>query len=129
MGAVEKAAGRDGGSGGGPSERPRRATIYSLIVGMAFIALIAIAGINTISTQNKGVLGASNEGDMPLAQFAVPDARTGAGGGANIAQGNCDSARIPCPSGTPRAPAFPVRVPRRIPGGALFAHPPVRAFW
>ena len=62
----------------GPAERPRRTTIYSLIVGLAFIALIAVAGINTISTKNKGVLGATNEGDLPLAQFAVPDARTGA---------------------------------------------------
>ena len=94
--------GGHGGSGKGPQERPRRTTIYSLIVGMAFIALIAVAGINTISTKNKGVLGATNEGDMPLAQFAVPDARTGAGGDANIAQDDCDAARIPCPSSSMR---------------------------
>ena len=79
--------------------------IYSLIVGLAFIALIAIAGINLISTKNKGVLGASNEGDLPLAQFAVPDARSGVSGDANIAQDNCQSARIPCPSGDRRTPA------------------------
>ena len=39
---------------------------------MAFVALIAVAGVNLISTKNKGVLGATNEGDLPLAQFAVP---------------------------------------------------------
>ena len=82
-----------------PVSRPR---VYSLIVGMAFIALIAVASVNLISTKNKGVLGARNEGDLPLAQFAVPDARTGAGGDANIAQDDCDAARIPCPSGTIR---------------------------
>ena len=83
---------------------------------MAFIALIAVAGINTISTKNKGVLGATNEGDMPLAQFAVPDARTGAGGDANIAQDDCDAARIPCPSGSLRTPACQVERAGRDPG-------------
>jgi hypothetical protein len=64
---VENGAGRDDGPGKQPGERPRRTTVYSLIVGMAFIALIAVAGINTIATKNKGVLGATSEGDMPLA--------------------------------------------------------------
>ena len=126
---MENGAGRDDGSGKDPSERPRRTTIYSLIVGMAFIALIAIAGINTISTQNKGVLGASNEGDMPLAQFAVPNARTGAGGDANIAQDDCDSARIPCPSGNQRTPACRVDVPGAIRVCDLFDKPLVLSFW
>ena len=126
---MEDGAGRDGGPGKDPSERPRRATIYSLIVGMAFIALIAVAGINTISTKNKGVLGASNEGDMPLAQFAVPNARTGASGDANIAQDDCDSARIPCPSGSRRTPACRVEVPGAIRVCDLFDKPLVLSFW
>src|SRR4029079_3802224 len=104
-----ESGGGDGGAGKEP-QRPRRTTIYSLIVGMAFIALIAVAGINTISTKNKGVLGASNEGDLPIAQFAVPDARVGASGDAHIAQDNCDSPRIPCPSGSRRTPACRVDV-------------------
>jgi hypothetical protein len=126
---VENGAGRDGGPGKDPSERPRRTTIYSLIVGMAFIALIAVAGINTISTKNKGVLGASNEGDMPLAQFAVPDARTGAGGDANIAQDNCDSARIPCPTDSQRTPACRVDVSGAIRVCDFFNKPLVLSFW
>ena len=121
--------GGHGGSGKGPRERPRRTTIYSLIVGMAFIALIAVAGINTISTKNKGVLGATNEGDMPLAQFAVPDARTGAGGDANIAQDDCDAARIPCPSGSMRTPACQVSVPGAIRVCDFFDKPLVLSFW
>ncbi|MDX6606230.1 MAG: hypothetical protein QOD14_770 [Solirubrobacterales bacterium] len=126
---MENGAGRDGGSGREPSERPRRATVYSLIVGMAFLALIAIAGINTISTKNKGVLGASPEGDMPLAQFAVPNARTGASGDANIAQDNCDAARIPCPSGSQRTPACRVDVPGALRVCDFFNKPLVLSFW
>jgi hypothetical protein len=126
---VENGGGRDGGSGKGPSERPRRTTVYSLIVGMAFIALIAIAGINTISTKNKGVLGATGEGDMPLAQFAVPNARTGASGDANIAQDDCDSARIPCPSENRRTPACQVDVAGSLRVCDFFDRPLVLSFW
>jgi thiol-disulfide isomerase/thioredoxin len=126
---VQGGGGRDGGSGQGPSERPRRGTIYSLIVGIAFIALIAVAGINTISTKNKGVLGATSETDHPLAQFAVPDARSGVSGDANIAQDDCNSARIPCPSGSRRTPACEVRVPGAIRVCDLFNRPLVLSFW
>ena len=126
---MENGAGRDDGPGKQPSERPRRTTVYSLIVGMAFIALIAVAGINTISTKNKGVLGATTEGDMPLAQFAVPNARTGASGDANIAQDDCDSARIPCPSGNRRTPACQVDVPGALRVCDFFGRPLVLSFW
>ena len=126
---MENGAGRNGGPGKEPSQRPRRATVYSLIVGMAFIALIAVAGINTISTKNKGVLGATNEGDMPLAQFAVPNARTGASGDANIAQDDCDAARIPCPSGNRRTPACRVDVPGALRVCDFFDRPLVLSFW
>jgi hypothetical protein len=126
---VENGAGSDDGSGKGPSERPRRTTVYSLIVGMVFIALIAVAGINTISTKNKGVLGATSEGDMALAQFAVPNARTGASGDANIAQDDCDAARIPCPSGNRRTPACRVEVPGALRVCDFFDKPLALSFW
>jgi thiol-disulfide isomerase/thioredoxin len=126
---VENGAGRNGGPGKEPSQRPKRATVYSLIVGMAFIALIAVAGINTISTKNKGVLGATSEGDMPLAQFAVPNARTGASGDANIAQDDCDAARIPCPSGNRRTPACRVDVAGALRVCDFFDRPLVLSFW
>jgi hypothetical protein len=118
-----------GGSGKDQGDRPRRAPIYSLIVGMVFIALIAVAGINTISTEDKGVLGATSEGDAPLAQFAVPDARTGVSGDANIAQDDCDSARIPCPEDSRRTPACRVDVPGAIRVCDLFDRPLVLSFW
>ena len=124
---MENGAGREGP--GKQPERPRRAPIYSLIVGMVFIAVIAVAGINTIRTKDKGVLGATNEGDAPLAQFAVPDARSGASGDANIAQDDCDSARIPCPEENRRAPACRVDVPGAIRVCDLFNRPLVLSFW
>jgi thiol-disulfide isomerase/thioredoxin len=126
---VENGGTEGGGSGQKPSGTPRRATVYSLIVGMAFIALIAVAGINTISTKNKGVLGATSEGDMPLAQFAVPNARTGASGDANIAQDDCDAARIPCPAGSRRSPACRVDVPGALRVCDFFDRPLVLSFW
>src|SRR3954449_1357455 len=129
MGAVENGGGRNGGPGKEPSERPRRTTVYSLIVGMVFIALIAVAGINTISTKNKGVLGAHNEGDLPLSQFAVPDARLNPGGDANIAQDDCDRARIPCPSGSRRTPACRVDVAGALRVCDFFDRPLVLSFW
>ena len=96
---------------------------------MVFIAVIAVAGVNLISTKNKGVLGAHDEGDLPLAQFAVPNARTGASGDANIAQDDCDAARIPCPSEDARAPACRVQVPGAIRVCDLFDKPLVLSFW
>ena len=98
-----ESGGRPGGGGSTP-EGPRRSTIYSLIVGVAFIALIVFAGINTISNDSGGVLGASDEAGAPLEQFGsrCPARRRG---DANIAQDDCDSARIPCPENNRRTPA------------------------
>jgi thiol-disulfide isomerase/thioredoxin len=106
--------------------RPR---IYSLIVGLVFIAVIAVAAVNLISTEDKGVLGASDEGDLPLAQFAVPDARSNASGDANIAQDDCAAARIPCPSEDARTPACRVDVPGAIRVCDMFGKPLVLSFW
>jgi AhpC/TSA family len=126
---VESGAGRDGGDGGDRPEGPRRTAIYSLLVGLAFIALIAVAGINTLSTGDSGVLGSANEGDLPLSQFAVPDARSGTSGDANIAQDDCDAARIPCPSDSRRTPACLVEVTGAIRVCDLFDKPLVLSFW
>ena len=111
-------------------EGPRRSTIYLLIVGVAFIALIVFAGINTISNDSGGVLGASDEAGAPLEQFAVvPDARRDAEGDANIARDDCDSARIPCPEDNRRTPACEVNVAGAIRVCDLFNRPLVLSFW
>jgi AhpC/TSA family len=118
-----------GGGEGGEPRRPRRGTVYSLMVGIAFVGLIAVAGLNTISNSEGGVLGSGDEGDLPLSQFAVPDARSGPSGDANIAQDDCDSARIPCPAASRRTPACEVDVPGAIRVCDLFNRPLVLSFW
>jgi thiol-disulfide isomerase/thioredoxin len=106
-----------------------RTRVYSLIVGLAFIAVIAVAAINTISTEDEGVLGAGNEGDAPLAQFAVPDARSGVSGDANIAQDDCEAPHIPCPEESRRTPSCRVEAPGAIRVCDLFDRPLVLSFW
>src|SRR4051812_35823357 len=120
---------RSGGEGddGPPSRRP--AAIYSFIVGLVFVAVITIAAINLISTKKSGVLGARDEGDLPLSQFAVPDARSGVSGDANIAQDDCGSDDIPCPESDRRTPACEVRVEGAIRVCDMFNRPLVISFW
>jgi thiol-disulfide isomerase/thioredoxin len=109
--------------------RPRPAAIYSALVGLVFIAVIAVAGLNLLSNEDTGVLGSGDEGDLPLAQFAVPDARSDLEGDANIAQDDCESPSIPCPEGDQRTPACAVDVPGGIRVCDLFDRPLVLSFW
>jgi hypothetical protein len=119
---------RNGGEEGkSPDRRP--AAIYSILVGLVFIAVIAVAAVNLISTEESGVLGAADEGDLPLAQFAVPDARQEAEGDANIAQDDCETPQIPCPEGDRRTPACEVDVSGAIRVCDLFGKPLVLSFW
>jgi thiol-disulfide isomerase/thioredoxin len=127
---VENGSGPKNDGGGDGQHRPIRPRTYSLFVGIAFIVLIIIAAINTINNADKGgLLGASNDSDLPLAQFAVPDARSGVSADANIAQDNCDSARIPCPEGNRRTPACQVQAEGAIRVCDLFDRPLVLSFW
>jgi thioredoxin family protein len=127
-------ADRGGGRNGGGNEdrrgsRPRPAAIYSAIVGLVFIAIIAVAGINALNTEDSGVLGSGDEGDLPLAQFAVPSARSALEGDANIAQDDCERPQIPCPEGDRRTPACEVQVAGAIRVCELFDRPLVLSFW
>ena len=128
MEANEKRA-REGGEPGRGQGRPRPAAIYSAIVGLVFIAVIAVAGVNLLSNEDSGVLGSGDEGDLPLAQFAVPDARSDLEGDANIAQDDCESPGIPCPEADRRTPACEVQVPGAIRVCDLFDRPLVLSFW
>jgi thiol-disulfide isomerase/thioredoxin len=120
---------RDGRGEEPQRSRPRPAAIYSAIVGLIFIAIIAVAGLNALNTEDSGVLGAGGEGDLPLAQFAVPSARADLEGDANIAQDDCERPQIPCPDGDRRTPACEVRVPGAIRVCDLFDRPLVLSFW
>jgi thiol-disulfide isomerase/thioredoxin len=126
------AEGRDDGPErpGGSSGRPARpGTIYSVIVGIVFVAIVAVAGINALQTDSRDVLGAGGEGDRPLDQFAVPDARGSLEGDANIAQDDCDAADIPCPEDETRVPACDVELEGAIRVCDLFSQPLVLSFW
>jgi hypothetical protein len=110
--------------------RPRRPfAIYSVIVGLVFIAIVAVAAINTLSTEDSGVLGAGDEAGLPLAQFAVPDARSDLEGDSNIAQDDCEVARVPCPEDDRRTPACAIEIEGAIRVCDLFARPLVLSFW
>jgi hypothetical protein len=99
-------------------------------VGLAFVALVVFAGINTIRTTKGGVLGVGHSGaGTALAEFAVPDARSDLTGDANIAQDDCESSTRPCPSDQRRTPACRVRGAGVIDVCDLFDKPLVLSFW
>jgi thiol-disulfide isomerase/thioredoxin len=108
----------------------RRISPYTLFVGFAFVALIAVAGINTLRTGEGGVLGVgiSGIGD-PLAEFAVVDARGDLSGDANIAQDDCKSSTRPCPESDRRTPACRVAGEGVIRVCDFFDRPLVLSFW
>jgi thiol-disulfide isomerase/thioredoxin len=112
--------------------RPGRA--YSVVVGLAFIALIVVAAINTLKTSEGGVLGAGGDRGMALAQFAVPEARGPVEGDANVYQDDCASSELPCPADDQRTPACEVSGPDVDDGDVirvcdLFDKPLVISFW
>jgi hypothetical protein len=111
-----------------PPPRPGRR--YSTFVGIAFLILVIVATVNTIRTQSGGSLGVS-KGDrgMPLAEFAVPDARGPLEGDANIAQDDCSTSQNPCPSDARRTPACEIDPKGAIRVCDLFDRPLVISFW
>jgi cytochrome c biogenesis protein CcmG, thiol:disulfide interchange protein DsbE len=118
------------------AEPPKRrrasgnASPYIIFVGVAFVALVAYAGINTLRNNSGGALGVGSSGaGEPLAEFAVPDARGDLSGDANIAQDDCKTSTRPCPSGDRRTPACRVELPGAIRVCDDFDRPLVLSFW
>jgi len=119
----------DGERRAGSPQAPRRpAAIYSLIVGLAFIAVVLIAGVNALSTEDSGLITPKDEG-LPLPQFAVPDAGSELTGDANIAQDDCEVSAVPCPEADRRDPACEIHVKGAIRVCDLFERPLVLSFW
>jgi hypothetical protein len=111
---------------------PRRAgpgRVYSLVVGVAFVALIAFALLNTIRTTEGGLLGAGGDRGTALSQFAVPDALGGLEGDANVYQDDCESSEVPCPEDQRRTPACAVDLPEVLRVCDFFDKPLVISFW
>jgi hypothetical protein len=87
-------------------EAASQARRYSRFVGLAFLALVGVATLNTINTSGGGLLGASpSDRGTPLPEFAVPAARGPLDGDANVYQDDCATSQNPCPAGSRRAAA------------------------
>jgi hypothetical protein len=104
---------------------------YSILVGLLFVAIVAIALINGVPGDGGGTLGLDEQPPRwPLPEFAVPVA---AGeeleGDANIAQDDCSAAALPCLDDAQRTPACQVRTPGAIRVCDFFDRPLVISFW
>lgn len=103
---------------------------YSILVGLLFVAIVAIALINGVPGDNQGTLGLDEQpARWPLPEFAVPAAAGELEGDANIAQDDCSAAALPCPEGSRRTPACQLRTPGAIRVCDLFDRPAVISFW
>jgi hypothetical protein len=123
-----EANGEQRGQEQGGEQRPRIPGIYTALVGVAFVAVIAVAGINLLSNEDVGVLDPADSG-WPLPQFAVPDVRSELSGDANVAQDDCEVSEIPCPSSERRLPACEIEVEGAIRICDMFDRPLVLSFW
>lgn len=83
-----------------PEELRRAARPYSVVVGLLFLVLVVIAGINAVSNRGVSIEGLSNW--TPLPRFAAPAATGNLNGDANINQDDTDG------SGNRRTPACEV---------------------
>jgi hypothetical protein len=103
---------------------------YSILVGLLFVAIVAIALINGVPGDGGGTLGLDEQPPRwPLPEFAVPLAASDLEGDANVAQDDCSAAALPCPDDAQRTPACRVRTPGAIRVCDLFDRPSVISFW
>lgn len=105
---------------------------YSIVVGLFFLILVAVATLNTLSGGGGagGTLGIDFQpARWPLPEFAVPDASGRLEGDANVAQDDCESSALPCPGGAVRDPACEISTAGAIRVCDLFDRPLVISFW
>jgi hypothetical protein len=103
---------------------------YSTFVGLAFLALIAVAVINAVRTDEGGILGSDpTEAGSALPEFAVPDVRGDLTGDANIYQDDCETSAVPCPEEERRVPACEVDTEGALRICDFFDRPLVISFW
>lgn len=104
---------------------------YSIVVGLLFLAIIVVAGINTIGGGGGGeTLGLDKLPDRwALPEFAVPEGAGKLEGDANVAQDDCETSALPCPEGSRRTPACRVELSEAIRVCDFFDRPLVISFW
>ncbi len=103
---------------------------YSIFVGLLFVALIVVAFLHTVGSNQPATLGLEKlPARWPLPEFAVPVAAGTLEGEANVAQSDCETAQVPCPAGARRTPACQIHVAGAIRVCDLFDRPLVLSFW
>jgi hypothetical protein len=103
---------------------------YSILVGLLFLAVVAVAAIHTLDGGGAKTLGLDRfPARWPLPEFAVPEATGPLEGDANIAQDDCETSEVPCPDGARRSPACRIHTPGAIRVCDLFERPLVISFW
>jgi hypothetical protein len=103
---------------------------YSILVGLLFVAIVAVALINGVPGDGGGTLGLDEQpARWPLPEFAVPDAAGDLEGDANIAQDDCSAAALPCPDDARRTPACQLHTAGAIRVCDFFDRPLVISFW
>ncbi len=103
---------------------------YSIVVGLLFAAVAAVAFFHTLSGNRPGTLGLDElEARWPLPEFAVPVAASPLEGDANIAQDDCETSQVPCPGGARRTSACHVPGADVIRICDFFRRPLVVSFW
>ncbi len=112
------------------SARTEQTRRYSRWVGLAFVGVVAITAVSTLSSQEGDILGTDpTDRGAPLAPFAVPEALGPVAGDANVFQDDCETSRNPCPAGDRRTPACEVGGEDVIRVCDLFDKPLVISFW
>lgn len=103
---------------------------YSIVVGLLFLVVIAIAAVHTLGGGGGETLGLDQfPSRWPLPEFAVPAGAGQLEGDANIAQDDCESAQLPCPEEAQRTPACRIKTKGAIRVCDLFDRPLVISFW
>jgi hypothetical protein len=103
---------------------------YSVLVGLAFLALIVIATLHTLNGGGEDTLGLDKQPlRWPLPEFAVPAAAGNLEGDANVYQDDCGSSSLPCSESPARVPACQITTPGAIRVCDLFDRPLVISFW
>ena len=111
-------------------DSPSPSRRYSVFVGLAFVALAIFALVNSLSTDEGGLLGVDPAEDgSPLPPFSVPEALGPLAGDANVFQDDCESSANPCPEESRRTPACEVEGEDVIRVCDLFGRPLVISFW
>ena len=104
---------------------------YSIVVGLLFLAIIAVATLNTIEGGGGGeTLGLDKfPPRWPLPEFAVPAGASRLEGDANVAQDDCETGEVPCPESAQRTPACRIDTAGAIRICDFFKRPLVISFW